>query len=107
MALPLVKALVTLQIAAAAGGRDGRVLGKFFARPNGFRLPFERFHSLLPVACHRREFMLPGQRKSHSSHDFLLRYRRREQGKRQGSTPPTSGCLNGSFSIEYKPYRSN
>src|SRR5882762_2071205 len=101
--LPPIEALVALQVSAEAGRRHGRVLGKFFSDPNGFRFPFERFHSPLPVACHRGEFMLPGQRKSHRSHVFLLGYRRWEEGKGLALAANSTGGVTHLFSASYSP----
>src|SRR5258705_6127591 len=99
--LPLIESLVAWQVAAEAGRCHGRVLGKFFTDPNGFRFPFERFHSPLPVACHRGEFMLPGQRKSHRSHVFLLGYRRWEEGKGLALAANSKGGVTHLFSTSY------
>src|SRR6266481_5842278 len=49
-------------------GAAGKVLGRFHSRP--------------PFARHGRDSSLPRQRKSHSSHSWLLTYRRPENKER-------------------------
>src|SRR5260370_11329609 len=45
----------------------------------------EMFHSRPPFARRGRDSSLPGQRKSHGSHSWLLRYRRPPRPERQAS----------------------
>src|SRR5438132_1299003 len=45
-----------------------------------------RFHSSPPFALRGRDSSPPRQRKSHSSHSWLLRYRRPRKAKRQGGS---------------------
>src|SRR6266481_2656738 len=58
-----------------------------------------RFHSRPPFARQGRNSNLPGQRKSHSSHSWLLTYRRPGAAKRQAWMPGTHVSTNCLFSV--------
>src|SRR6266852_3014363 len=93
-----VETLVGAQIAGPAGrnqcgifalgirdgpvGTDYKVLGRFHSRP--------------PFARQGRDSSLPRQRKSHSSHSWLLTYRRPGGAKRQACAP-RDACIGKLF----------
>src|SRR5260370_6065573 len=98
-----VEALVSAQVSGPAPGSQCGILtlGIHSGRTGAAGKWLGRFHSRPPFARQGRDSSLPGQRKSHSSHSWLLTYRRPGRGKchaHASGKPELPNCL---FTADY------